>query len=141
MGKKPVVAVTYENERYRRYSYFELGLPVVLWDIIPFLKLNGRGRFGDHFSVGDHFGVGIISGGVQDQSFRLIQELMISLVTDKTQLSKRRDSQKPLYVDIYTKKLKTLQSRRLLQGLIKQRETELSCDISTGQYQSSSCLF
>ena len=37
-------------------------------------------------------------------------------------------------------KLKTLQSRRLLQGLIKQREIELSCDISTGQYQSSSGL-
>ena len=66
---------------------------------------------------------------------------MISLVTDKTQLSKRRDSQKPLYVDIYTKKLKTLQSRRLLQGLIKQREIELSCDISTGQYQSSSAFY
>ena len=54
------------NADARRYSYFELGLPVVLWDIIPFLKLNGRGRFGDDFSVGDHFGVGIISGGVQD---------------------------------------------------------------------------
>ena len=37
-------------------------------------------------------------------------------------------------------KLKTLQSRRLLQGLIKQREIDLSCDISTGQYQSSSGL-
>ena len=37
-------------------------------------------------------------------------------------------------------KLKTLQSRRLLQGLIKQREIELSCDVSTGQYQSSSGL-
>ena len=37
-------------------------------------------------------------------------------------------------------KLKTLQSRRLLHGLIKQREIELSCDISTGQYQSSSGL-
>ena len=37
-------------------------------------------------------------------------------------------------------KLKTLQSRRLLQGLIKQREIELSCDISTGQYLSSSGL-
>ena len=37
-------------------------------------------------------------------------------------------------------KLKTLQSRRLLQGLIKQREIELNCDISTGQYQSSSGL-
>ena len=37
-------------------------------------------------------------------------------------------------------KLKTLQSRRLLQELIKQREIELSCDISTGQYQSSSGL-
>ena len=36
--------------------------------------------------------------------------------------------------------LKTLQSRRLLQGLIKEREIELSCDISTGQYQSSSGL-
>ena len=35
-------------------------------------------------------------------------------------------------------KLKTLQSWRLLQGLIKQREIEFSCDISTGQYQSSS---
>ena len=34
--------------------------------------------------------------------------------------------------------LKTLQSRRLLQGLTKQREIELSSDISTGQYQSSS---
>ena len=33
-----------------------------------------------------------------------------------------------------------LQSRRLLQGLIKQRETELNCDISTGEYQSSSGL-
>jgi len=30
-------------------------------------------------------------------------------------------------------KVKTFQSRRLLQGLIKQREIELSCDISTGQ--------
>ena len=37
-------------------------------------------------------------------------------------------------------KLKTLQSRRLLKGLIKQHETEFSCDISTGQYQSSSGL-
>ena len=37
-------------------------------------------------------------------------------------------------------KLKTLQSRILLQGLIKQREIELSCNISTGQYQSSSGL-
>ena len=27
-----------------------------------------------------------------------------------------------------------------MQGLIKQREIELSCDISTGQYQSSSGL-
>ena len=36
--------------------------------------------------------------------------------------------------------LKTLQSRRLLQELIEQREIELSCDISTGQYQSSSGL-
>ena len=44
--------------------------------------------------------------------------------------------------NIYLKqiKLKTLQSRRLLQGLIKQREIELSCDISTCQYQSSSGL-
>ena len=33
--------------------------------------------------------------------------------------------------------LKTLQSRRRLEGLIKQREIELSCDTSTGQYQSS----
>ena len=37
-------------------------------------------------------------------------------------------------------KLKTLQSRRLLQGLIKQRGIDLSCDISTGQVQSSSGL-
>ena len=37
-------------------------------------------------------------------------------------------------------KLKTLKSRGLLLGLIKQREIELSCDISTGQYQSSSGL-
>ena len=29
--------------------------------------------------------------------------------------------------------MKTLQSRRLLQGLIKQREIEFDCDISTGQ--------
>ena len=36
--------------------------------------------------------------------------------------------------------LKTLQSRRLLQGLIKQREIEFSWDISTGQSQSSSGL-
>ena len=36
--------------------------------------------------------------------------------------------------------LKTLQSRRLLQGLIKQREIEFGCDISTGQYQYSSGL-
>ena len=36
--------------------------------------------------------------------------------------------------------LKTLQSRRLLQGLIKQREIEFGCDISTGQYQSLSGL-
>ena len=33
-----------------------------------------------------------------------------------------------------------LQSKRLLQGLIKQREMELSCNISTGQYKSSSGL-
>ena len=33
--------------------------------------------------------------------------------------------------------MKTPQSRRLLQGLIKQLEIEFSCDISTGQYQSS----
>ena len=38
-------------------------------------------------------------------------------------------------------KLKTLRSRRLLQGLIKQRERELSCDISTGQHQSSCQTF
>ena len=37
-------------------------------------------------------------------------------------------------------KLKMLQSRRLLQGLIKHREIELSCDISAGQYQSSSTI-
>ena len=36
--------------------------------------------------------------------------------------------------------LSKLQSRRLLQGLIKQREIELSCHISTGQYQSPSGL-
>ena len=36
--------------------------------------------------------------------------------------------------------LKTLQLRRLLQGQIKPREIELSSDISTGQYQSSSGL-
>ena len=36
--------------------------------------------------------------------------------------------------------VKTLRSRRVLHGLIKQREIELSCDISTGQYQSSSGL-
>ena len=30
--------------------------------------------------------------------------------------------------------------RRLLQGLIKQREIEFACDISTGRYQSSSGL-
>ena len=30
-------------------------------------------------------------------------------------------------------KLKALQPRRLLQGLIKQHEIEFSCDISTGQ--------
>ena len=36
--------------------------------------------------------------------------------------------------------LKTIQSRRLLQGLIKQHEIEFSWDISTGQYQSSSGL-
>ena len=40
--------------------------------------------------------------------------------------------------DVIKKTLKTLQPRRLLQGLIKEREIELSCDISTGQYQSSS---
>ena len=35
--------------------------------------------------------------------------------------------------------LKALQSRRLLRGLIKQREIyiELGCDIPTGQYQST----
>ena len=33
-----------------------------------------------------------------------------------------------------------LQSRRLLQGLIKQREIELSCAISTSQYQSSNLM-
>ena len=43
-----------------------------------------------------------------------------------------------LSVDYQSRKLKTLQSRRLLQGLIKQREIEIGCDISTGQYQSSS---
>ena len=36
--------------------------------------------------------------------------------------------------------IETLQSRRLLKGLIKQHEIEFSCDISTGQYQSSSGL-
>ena len=36
--------------------------------------------------------------------------------------------------------MKTLQSRRLLQGLIKQREIEFGCDTLTGQYQSSSGL-
>ena len=36
--------------------------------------------------------------------------------------------------------MKTPQSRRLLQGLIKQREKEFGCDISTCQYQSSSGL-
>ena len=41
-----------------------------------------------------------------------------------------------IYLFIYL--LKTLQSRRILQGLIKQREIDFSCDISTGQYQSSS---
>ena len=45
-----------------------------------------------------------------------------------------------LSVDYQSRKLKTLQSRRLLQGLIKQREIEIGCDISTGQYQSSSGL-
>ena len=48
-------------------------------------------------------------------------------------IQKDRDQSKQI-------KLKTLQSSRLLQGLIKQREVELSCDISTGQYQSSSGL-
>ena len=38
---------------------------------------------------------------------------------------------------IYISNMKTPQSRRLLQGLIKQLEIEFSCDISTGQYQSS----
>ena len=33
--------------------------------------------------------------------------------------------------------LKTLQSRRLLYGLIKQREIELSCDISTTNLQKN----
>ena len=37
-------------------------------------------------------------------------------------------------------KLKILQSRRLLQGLIKHREIELSCDISADQYPSSSTI-
>ena len=37
--------------------------------------------------------------------------------------------------------LKTLQSRRLLQGLIKHRETEFSCNISTGQYQNNFLYF
>ena len=36
--------------------------------------------------------------------------------------------------------LKTLQPRRLFQGLVKQRVIEFGCDISTGQYQSSSGL-
>ena len=40
----------------------------------------------------------------------------------------------------HPRKLKTLQSRRILQGLIEQREIEFSCDISTGQYHSSSDL-
>ena len=47
------------------------------------------------------------------------------------------DNQIPVEVELL---LKTLQSRGLLQGLIKQREIELSCDISTVQYQSSSGL-
>ena len=34
--------------------------------------------------------------------------------------------------------MKTSQSRRLLQGLIKQRAIRLRCDISTGQYQPGS---
>ena len=38
---------------------------------------------------------------------------------------------------IYISNMKTPQSRRLLQGLIKQLEIEFSCDISTGQYQYS----
>ena len=41
---------------------------------------------------------------------------------------------------VYISNMKTPQSRRLLQGLIKQLEIEFSCDISTGQYQSSSGL-
>ena len=49
-------------------------------------------------------------------------------------IQKDRDQSK------YIKLNSALQSRRLLQGLIKQREIELSCDISTGQYQSSSGL-
>ena len=43
-----------------------------------------------------------------------------------------------LSVDYQSRKLKTLQSRTLFQGLIKQREIEFGCDFSTGQYQSSS---
>ena len=42
--------------------------------------------------------------------------------------------------DSTSSSLKTLQSKWLLQGLIKQREIEFSCDISTGLYQSSSGL-
>ena len=36
-------------------------------------------------------------------------------------------------------KLKTLQSRRLLQGLIKQHEIEFSCNISPGQSDIALC--
>ena len=55
-------------------------------------------------------------------------------------LAQRRIQMKDRDQSIKYIKLKMLQSRRLLQGLIKQREIELSCDISTGQYQSSSGL-
>ena len=36
-------------------------------------------------------------------------------------------------------KLKALQSRRLLQGLIKQHEIEFSCNISPGQSDIAFC--
>ena len=68
-----------------------------------------------------------------------------TIITDKCLVKVKKTLQKPCTNNLAQRriqkdrdqskyiKLKTLQSRRLLQGLIKQREIELGCDISTGQ--------
>ena len=67
----------------------------------------------------------------------LFSECLIEVKKTTEQSCSTSDPKKDCDQSKYMK-LKTLQSRRLLQRLIKQREIMLSCDISTGQYQSSS---